>query len=159
MLENYREARKLIAVSHTIGSALNSADGNVNINKLARVFERGNYMDGDLLKIAKFGSINKPKAPVNNDNKRTEFTHLAGAAGGFAAARALDLPDWAGPLLAMGGWKAGEMVHGALAAPIREYLLSKPGQVRAATAYASLGIDSRSGPLSGLMFENSQGVQ
>lgn len=159
MLENYREARKLIAVSHTIGGALNSADGNVNINKLAKVFERGNYMDGDLLTVARFGSINKPKASVSNDNKRTEFTHLAGAAGGFAAARAMDLPDWAGPLLAMGGWKAGEVVHGTLSAPIREYLLSRPGQARTAPNYANLGIDSRSGPLSGLMFENSQGVQ
>lgn len=159
MLDNYREARKIIAISHTIGNALNSASGDVDINKLAKVFERGNYMDGDLLKVAKFGSINKPKVSSNEANKRTEFTHLAGAAGGFAAARAMDLPEWAGPLLAMGGWKTGEIVHGALSAPVREYLMSKTGQIRSGPDYSSLGIDSRMGPLSGMMFENAQGAQ
>lgn len=156
MVENYREARKLIATSHTIGSALNSADGSVNMDKLAKIFDKGNYMEGDLLKVAKFASINKPKV---HKSEGIPFSHLAGAGMGMAAAGALDLPWWAGGLLASGGAMVAKEAHSALAAPVREYLLSKTGQARSAPDYSALGIDPRTGPLSGMMFENAQGAQ
>lgn len=159
IMDTYKKARKLIATSHTVGAALNSADGTVDMYKLAKMFDKGNYMEGDLLKVAKFASINKPKINQSQENRRTQFAHLAGASAGYAVARAMDLPEWTGPLLAMGGYKAGEIVHGALSAPVRKYLTSKTGQARTGEDYASLGIDPRQGALSGLSFENAQGAQ
>lgn len=157
MVENYRSARKLIAVSHTVGSALNSADGNVSMNKLGKMIDKGQYMDGDLAKVARFASINKPK--VGPKDERLPFSYMAGGSAGFALTQALDLPPWTAGLLVSGGALGARAAHHAISAPIREYLLSKPGQARGTPDYSSLGIDARQGPLSGMMFENSQGVQ
>ena len=157
MVDNYREARKLIAVSHTIGNALNSADGNVNMFKLGKMLDRGQYMDGDLAKVAKFASINKPKNLPQDE--RLPFSYMAGGTAGFALASALDLPPWTAGALVSGSALAARGAHHALSTPVREYLLSKPGQLRSQPDYTSLGIDPRSGALGGLTFENAQGAK
>lgn len=158
LMDNYKTARKLIARTHTVEGALD-AGGDISGKKLAKAYDNYIPIDGDLEKVAKFYSINNPRKEGIADKLKPEFLHLAGATGGYAAATAMGLPFWAGPILATAGFGAGKGFHEALAGPLRKAIMSKEGQKSLLEDFSSLGIDPRSGPLSGMMFENAQGAQ
>lgn len=159
MMDNYREGRKTIARTFSVQSALNRGSGDVSGKKLAKLLEKDIPIDGDLRTVAQFNLINKPRASNNADLVKVGFAHAAGISGGFAAAQALELPAYAGPLMAMAGAAAIGGARSALAKPAIAATLSKRGQESIAPNYDSLGIDPRSGALGGLMFENAQGAQ
>lgn len=160
LMANYRAARRQIARTHSVESALHPGSGDVDMTKLGKLYEKGIPIDGDLEKVARFASINRPKTANPNtagEPQKTPYSHLAGAGLAGGAAMAMDLPFWAvGPLAAGGAW-AGREAHNILAAPVRGAITSRLGQEMLAPNYSALGIDPRTGPLSGLMFQNSRG--
>lgn len=101
-LANFRDARKTIAISHTIEDAVNPGTGNVVASKLAAALKRGEPLSGPLKDAARFAA-SFPKAvqePVTSNVNHLDiyapmmsmlFGHgLAEKAAGFAvpAARA-----------------------------------------------------------------------
>ncbi|MFA7279607.1 MAG: hypothetical protein WC100_05890 [Sterolibacterium sp.] len=114
MLNAFREARKLIAKTHTIEGALNDATGNINAAKLAAQLTKGKPLSGGLETAAKFAGA-FPKAA--QEVERT------------GAALATSPLDWA----AMGTLSAVTsnplMMAGVAARPAaRSLILSKPYQ-------------------------------
>lgn len=61
VLKNFREARQLIAKTHSVGDALNQSTGTVSATKLAQQLGKGKPLSGDLKTIAQFGQA-FPKA-------------------------------------------------------------------------------------------------
>jgi len=59
-LDSYREARKLIAKTHTVEDALSGTGGNVDASQLAKMLDKGKPLSDELRKIAEFAS-NFPK--------------------------------------------------------------------------------------------------
>lgn len=157
MMDNYRQGRKTIARTYTVQSALNRGSGDISGQKWGKMLNKDIPIDGDARTVAQFNLINKPRSANNADLVRVGFAHAAGISGGFAAAQALELPNYVGPLMAMGGAAAVGGARSALAKPAISAAFSKAGQEALAPNYGSLGIDPRTGPLSGLMFENTQG--
>ena len=156
LIANYRAARKQIAIAHTIDSAMKGATGNVDLYKLGKMYDRGDYMEGDLLKAAKFGSLGKPVGEPANQN--IPFQHYAGASLAYGASVSMGLPPGIGPAaLAVAGGLVGHQGREAVAGALRKGMMSDEGQRMLAPNYDSLGIDPRSGALGGLMFEGANG--
>lgn len=65
LVQEFRNARQLIAKSYDIEAALNPADGNVSAQVLARALKKGSPYTGELKTIAKFGATfpNAAKSP------------------------------------------------------------------------------------------------
>lgn len=61
VLQNFREARKLMAKSHTVEDAIVEGSGSVNPAAFAKALNNGVPLEGDLLTLAKFAN-NFPKA-------------------------------------------------------------------------------------------------
>lgn len=156
LIANYRAARKQIAIAHTIDSAMKGATGNVDLYKLGKMYDRGDYMEGDLLKAAKFGSLGKPQGQPANQS--IPFQHFAGAMLASGAAASMGLPPGIGAAaLAVGGGVLGHQGREAVAGSIRKAMMSDEGQRMLAPNYDALGIDPKAGALGGLMFEEANG--
>lgn len=56
LLQKFRDARQLVAKTHTVEKALNDSSGNVSANALARMLEKGKPLSGDLKQIASFAA-------------------------------------------------------------------------------------------------------
>lgn len=54
LLADFREARKLIAKTYSVESALNASTGNVNAKKLAQQLAKGKPLSGELKKVGQF---------------------------------------------------------------------------------------------------------
>jgi len=159
LLANYRAARKQIAISHTIENAMKGATGDVDLFKLGKMYDNREYMEGDLLKAAKFGSLGKPKAEAPNES--VPFQHFAGAALAGSAAYSLGLPPGIGTAaIAIGGGLAARSAkENLLSKPLRRAMMSETGQnMTNPPSYDSLGIDPKAGALGGLMFEGANGA-
>lgn len=137
LLENYKAARRQIAISHTVEDTLERGSGQVDMNKLARAFQRGDYMEGELKSAAAFANVHKPRAGSND--KKTEYGHYLGLAAGYSAAQAMDLPTAAGAALAFGGALAAGAGKNALSERVRDYLMSPAGQRRSRPNYDEFG--------------------
>lgn len=61
LLKNFRDARQLIAKTHSVGDALNESTGVISATKLAQQLGRGKPLSGDLKTVAQFGQA-FPKA-------------------------------------------------------------------------------------------------
>lgn len=88
MLQGYRDARKTIAKTYTVGSALNSETGNVNAQKLAADLVKGKPLSAELKTIAEVSQA-FPKATQALKESPKQFSPLdylvaAGASGGGA---------------------------------------------------------------------------
>lgn len=151
VMEGYQAARRQIAISHTIEDALVKGTGNIDINKLARAHQRGDFMSGELEVAANFGNAIKGKtAIIDNSTKRGKetgpegwsYAHLAGLGLGYKAATmaGLDPMPW-GPIAALGGAKIAGMANEMSMAPaLRARILSKEGQNALKEDYSSLGL-------------------
>lgn len=84
ILENYRLARQLIAVSHSVEASMNMGNYNVNALQLASQLRRGVPLSGNLEKIAKFGSAFKDSAASPSSGNANNFT-IFDAAGATAS--------------------------------------------------------------------------
>ena len=150
LIENYRAARKQIAVSHLIENATERGSGDVDIEKLGRVYQKGDYLTGELRDAAAFGNIMKPKAEQDPNNNLL-FGHALGIGLGTAGVQAMNLPGYLGPALALGGWWLGGRAADALRGPTRSYMLSEMGQN--APNYSAFGVSPLSGTPGALTLE------
>lgn len=86
VVKNFREARKLIAKSHTVENAIREGADNVSAQKLATALNRGAPLEGDLLTAAKFGNrFNKAAQSPETIGSVPMFTMtdlILGAGGG-----------------------------------------------------------------------------
>jgi len=57
LLENFREARKLMAKTYTVEKAIKEGGGNVDANKIARELQKGAPLTGDLETIGRFANV------------------------------------------------------------------------------------------------------
>jgi hypothetical protein len=92
LVQQFRDARQLIARTIAVEDALNTSTGNVNATHLGRQADRGVPLDGDLALVARMANA-FPKAlqSVESKGKEGNFTaveFLAAAAGLHAAALA-----------------------------------------------------------------------
>ena len=143
VVKNFREARQLIAKSHTVENAIREGADNVSAQKLAQALNRGAPLEGDLLTAAKFGNrFSKAAQSPETIGSVPMFTMtdlVAGAAGGAVnpalAALALARPAarniaLSGPVqnaLARSSYGPGatqELLTNAANSPILKALLS-----------------------------------
>lgn len=116
----YKQARTLIAKSYDVEAALNESTGNVSAKALAKTFEKGRPMTGDLETIARFGSA-FPKATQNVEP-------LSGVLGGTP----LDWAMGAGASIGMGNpaylaaAAARPAIRAGVLTPIGQKLLARP---------------------------------
>jgi hypothetical protein len=91
MLTNFREARRRMAISHTLEDAMREGTGSVDARKLAAALNRGAPLTGDLRTMAQFANT-FPKVSagmsgtpgVTNSLGQPSLSGVAGAAlGGF----------------------------------------------------------------------------
>lgn len=122
VLQNFRQARELIAKTYTVEAALNPTTGTVNAARLAKDLEKGKPLAGDLLDIARFSAA-FPKAtqPIERMGSLPQLSPLDWmAGGGLAAATSNPLM-----LAAMGARPAARMA--GLSGPVQRGLLSPGG--------------------------------
>lgn len=112
ILKNFRDARQLIAKTHSVGDALNASTGTVSATKLAQQLGRGKPLSGDLRTIAQFGQA-FPKAAREFNESLPGISPLDFATSGGLSA------------ITKNPWYLG----GAFLRPgIRETILSPAGQ-------------------------------
>lgn len=125
-LQNFREARRTLAVAHSVEDARNEGSGDINAQKLASQLHNGVPLSGNLLTAAKAASMaGKAFAPVT-DSKGVNHLGLWGGVMGAGIAAHEMAPDshWGlAPAAAAGAWHGGRL--GA-----RKYALG-PGQSNA----------------------------
>lgn len=135
LLQNYRDARRLIAQTYTVEKGLNQTTGDVAAKSLAGDLKKGKPLTGELRTIAEAGQA-FPKAMQTlpqNYNAMSPLDYLAGLGGAVAGH----------PLAALGG----------LARPVvRSAILSRPYQ-------AIAGAGQYSNPLAELAGMAGQGAQ
>jgi len=86
-LRGFREARKLMAKSHSVEDALSEGSGSVSATSLAAALKRGAPLSGELKTIAKFGQVFPDVAKIPKSGDANPFTALdvAGEAFGLGA--------------------------------------------------------------------------
>lgn len=57
LLKNFRDARQLMAKTHTVEDAIKEGGGNVDANKIARELQKGAPLTGDLETIGRFANV------------------------------------------------------------------------------------------------------
>lgn len=156
LVDNYKAARRRIAVTHTVEDAMERGSGNVDINKLARGFQKGDYMEGDLETAAAFGNINRPPIKEAKDSNMYWYTHATGLTLGGMAAHQLGLTwEYSAPF-ALAGDVVAKNIHDKLARPVRNYVLSPTGQKRAAPNYEGYGLSPKTAAAGAFGLYNSE---
>lgn len=87
LIQQFKNARKLIAKSYTVEDALNPGSGNVVAGKLAHSLKKGAPLEGDLKKVAQF-SATFPKATQEIISSNPGFSPLDVYAGSGMASMA-----------------------------------------------------------------------
>jgi hypothetical protein len=83
LLKNFRDARTLMAKSHTVEDALKEGAGRVNAAKLASRVQAGKPMTGELETIGKFANVFPDVAKMPQSGYANPLTVLDYAAGGI----------------------------------------------------------------------------
>lgn len=135
LLNNFREARKLMAKSHTVEDAIIEGGGSINARKLASRVQAGKPLEGDLLTIGKFAN-NFPRATQPAQQVAgpgvSKLNSVAGAVMGGGGALA------AGPA----GLAAGVLPM-VIPPAVRNILLSRASQENQLKRLYELGLTTR----------------
>ena len=109
-LENFRDARRTLAIAHSVEDARNEGTGDINAQKLAGMLSRGVPLDGNLRTAARAASA-APKAfaPVTSSAGVNHLGLWGGILGGAALGHEL-MPGWGiAPAAVAGGLHAGRL--------------------------------------------------
>jgi hypothetical protein len=87
LADQFADARKLIAKTHTVEDALNEVTGDVNATKLAQQLAKGAPLSGDLKKIAEFSTAFPKASKLVLDSGSVRNTDVALGAGTAALSR------------------------------------------------------------------------
>ncbi len=130
MLKDFREARKLMAKTHTVEDAIKSGSGSVDPNSIAREYQKGAPLSGDLETIGRFANTfrkaNQTPQVIGSEGV-SKVAALASAMLGSGGAAA------GGPALALLGASAPFLAPAAA----KSILLSKTYQNRLLPNYKS----------------------
>jgi len=134
ILNQFRESRKRMAISHSIEDAIREGAGTVDAKKLAQAVQSGRYLSGDLKTVGEFANVfpkvNVPPSQIGTPGTGTmlgrSFGGTLGALAGLSAGGGIG-----GALGAAAGAAAPEAISTAM----RKYLLSKTGQAKVAPTY------------------------
>lgn len=83
MLKNFRDARVLMAKTHTVEDALQEGGGMVDPQKFARMLQRGEPLSGDLKKVAEFSNVFKEVSKLPKSGDANPLTVLDYATAGL----------------------------------------------------------------------------
>lgn len=115
LVSKFKDARQLIAKTHSVESAFNPSTGNVVAPKLATQLSKGKPLSGDLLTVAKFGQAFPKAAQAVTDSGAVRNTDVILGAGASALSRE---PTY--------------LLYPFARQAARSFLLSKHGQAMAA---------------------------
>lgn len=153
LVEGYRQARKLIAVSHLIEDAIDPSSWSINPEKLGKLSARGVYMEGDLKAAGDFYAMNfGRRGEAIGDSAPHYFKAVAGYEAARAASTALGLPPAFIPAIALAGATTAQVGSNKLQKAVRNYLTSGLGQARNLPDYTHLGTEPMLPALSGAGF-------
>lgn len=85
MLAAFRDARKRMAISHTVEDAIREGSGSVNAGALARDVQGGEPLSGDILKAAKFANTVPSVTRVPQAGDANPITWFDFTTGGYGA--------------------------------------------------------------------------
>lgn len=132
ILQQFKDSRTRMAISHTIEDALHVGAGGVDARKLARDIQKGKMLTGELEIAAKFANTFKGvnKSPTDIGTPGSASMMGRGASGAVGAGLGALVTGYS-PIGAMAGAVAPEAASWAA----KNYLLSKMGQRRAMPNY------------------------
>jgi hypothetical protein len=147
MLDEFRNARKLIAKTHSVEDAMRG--NNVDATALARMLNRGSPLTAELDDIARFSTSFPKVARIPDAGDANPFTILdfgyagaMGAAAGLSPAAALPLARVASRYGILSGPVQRSMAKRAYDPSVMaKALLGRPGQTLTRAAPAALGIN------------------
>lgn len=135
ILNQFRDSRRRMAVSHSVEDAIIEGGGSVNARKLAADLQAGKYLSGDLKTIASFANVARPVTPVPGTMGTPAAESLFGyGLGGVGAG----IGALTGGPVGMGVGGVAPLVASTAA---RNYLLSSMGQRRALPTYDRASIN------------------
>ena len=134
MLQQFRDSRQRMAISHAIEDAIIEGTGSVDARKLASALQRGKYMTGELRNIAEFTSafprVMQPASQIGAPGAGTVLgASLGGLGGGGLGGLVAGVPG------ASVGGAIGAAAPQVISAAVRNYLLSPMGQRRTMPRY------------------------
>jgi hypothetical protein len=151
MLDDFREARRLIAKTHSVEDAMKGS--NVDATALARMLNRGSPLTAELDDIAKFSTSFPKVSRIPDAGDASPFTVLdfayggamgaaGGAAGvGLAPAAALPLARVAARYGILSGPAQRQMAQRSYdPSVLARALMGRPGQTAVRSAPAALGV-------------------
>lgn len=137
LLQNFRDARQLMAKAHTVEDAIVEGGGTVNARKMAQRVQAGKPMTGELATIGNFANnfprATHPATQVSGPGV-SKLTHLASLMLGGGGGAALG-----GPVGGIAGAAAMETLPYAL----RARMLSKGAQQAALDSKYAFGVSSK----------------
>lgn len=83
LLKNFRDARRRMAISHTVEDAIKEGSGSVNAATLARDVQGGEPLSGDILKAAKFANTVPSVTRLPQDGDANPLTWFDMTTGGY----------------------------------------------------------------------------
>jgi hypothetical protein len=134
MLQQFRDSRQRMAISHAIEDAIIEGTGSVDARKLASALQRGKYMTGELRTAAEFASafprVMQPASQIGAPGAGTMLgASLGGLGGGGIGGMIAGVPG------ASVGGAIGAAAPQVMSAAVRNYLLSPLGQRRTMPRY------------------------
>lgn len=134
MLQQFKQSRQRMAVSHAIEDAIKEGTGSVDAKKLAASLQRGDYMSGELKTIAEFANAFPRTSNMPGAIGAPGASTLLGATGGGLGAVTGALIS-GNPMGAGFGAAIGAASPQLMSAAMRQYLLSPVGQNRMMPSY------------------------
>jgi hypothetical protein len=135
LLDQFKNSRQRMAISHTIEDAIREGTGTVDPKKLARDIQSGKYMSGELKTAAEFANtfprVSQSAAGIGAPGAGSILGRSGAGLVGAGAGYLLGGTPGAAAGLTLGAQFAPEVVSSGL----RNYLLSKTGQARIAPNY------------------------
>jgi len=134
MLQQFRDSRQRMAISHAIEDAIIEGTGSVDARKLASDLQRGKYMTGELRTAAEFANafprVMQPASQIGAPGAGTVLgASLGGLGGGGLGGLVAGVPG------ASVGGAIGAAAPQVMSAAVRNYLLSTMGQRRTLPRY------------------------
>lgn len=150
MLEQFRESRKRMAITHAVEDAVIEGAGSINAQKLARDLQAGKYLSGDLETIGKFANVEQRVTQPPNKIGTPGAGGLLERGGVGAISAGIGALTGGAP-----GAVAGALAPELVRAMTRQYLLSNVGQSRVLPSYGSPTLNALAASPYDLMIYNA----
>lgn len=134
LLNQFRNSRQRMAISHTIEDAIREGTGTVNPKKLASDVQSSKYLSGELKTAGEFANA-FPRVSQSSANIGAPTGSLMGRVGAGAIGAGAGYMVGGVPGAALGASLGTQFAPEIVSSGLRNYLLSKTGQARIAPNY------------------------